>query len=90
MQAIMTGGSVERVIIDPDQGGATHVDGGHPPSILAAGYIGSTVFGGVFVLAGFDILVAKIVSFVLGLGLITPLVLVRTKLYVYLSIFYKE
>lgn len=76
----MTGGTVEKVTIDPDQGGSTHVEGGHAPSILAAGYIGSTVFGGVFVLAGFDTLVAKIVSFVLGLGLITPLVLVRTKL----------
>lgn len=76
----MTGGSVEKVTIDPDLGGSTRVNGGHAPSILAAGYIGSTIIGGVFVLAGFDTLVAKIVSFVLGLGLVTPLVLVRTKL----------
>lgn len=42
--------------------------------------MGSSVFGGVFILAGFDSLVAKILSFVLGLGLVTPLVLVRDKL----------
>lgn len=60
--------------------GATIVEGGRPPIILAAGYVGSSVFGGVFILAGFDSLVAKILSFVLGLGLVTPLVLVRDKL----------
>lgn len=79
-QAIFTGGTVIKVSIDPDLGGATLVDGGNSLAILAAGYIGSTIFGGVFVLAGFDILMAKIVSFVLGLGLVAPLALVRNKL----------
>jgi hypothetical protein len=60
--------------------GATIVEGGRPPIILSAGYFGSSVFGGAFILGGFDTLVAKILSFVLGLGLITPLVLVRDKL----------
>lgn len=68
------------VSIDPNTGGATRVEGGHPPTILAAGYIGSTIFGGVFTLGGWDTLVAKILSFVLGIGLISPLVLVRDKL----------
>ena len=68
--------------IDPDIGGATHVEGGRPLAILTAGYVGSTIFGGVFVLAGFDILMSKILSFVLGLGLIAPLALVRNKLWV--------
>lgn len=70
--------------IDPDIGGATHVEGGRPLAILTAGYVGSTIFGGVFVLAGFDILMSKILSFVLGLGLIAPLALVRNKLCVVL------
>lgn len=48
--------------------------------ILAAGYIGSTLFGGVLVLSGFDTLVSKIMSFIIGLGLLLPLVLVRDKL----------
>ena len=68
-----------KVCIDPDAGGATIVSGGHPPTILAAGYIGSAVFGGVFILGGFDTLVAKVLSFILGIGLIVPLVLVRDK-----------
>ncbi len=56
------------------------MEGGRPAFILAAGYIGSTLFGGLFVLAGWDILVAKIMSFVLGIGMIMPLKLVRDKL----------
>ena len=42
-----------KVCIDPDAGGATIVSGGHPPTILAAGYVGSTILGGLFIMAGF-------------------------------------
>ena len=69
-----------KITIDPRIGGATIVEGGRPTIILSAGYIGSTLFGGVFVLAGWDTLVAKVMSFVLGIGLIMPLSLVRDKL----------
>ena len=79
-QAILTGGTVVRVCIDPDLGGATQVEGGVPTLILMAGYIGSTMFGGVLILAGFDTLVAKIMSFIIAIGLLCPLVLVRDKL----------
>ena len=51
-----------RITIDPNLGGCTLVEGGHAPTILSAGYIGSTLFGGIFVLAGWDTLVAKICS----------------------------
>jgi len=47
------------------------------------------LFGGVFVLAGWDTLVAKVMSFVLGIGLIMPLSLVRDKLTILLTIFYE-
>lgn len=87
--AVLTGGTVVKVSIDPDVGGATIVKGGHPLGILSAGYIGSTIFGGIFVLAGFDTLMAKIVSFVLGLGLVAPLSLVRNKLTILLTIMYE-
>ena len=80
VQAVLTGGSVLRVCIDPDMGGATFVAGGHPPTILSAGYIGSTILGGLFIMAGFDTLVSKIMSFVLGIGLVAPLAVVRNKL----------
>jgi len=69
-----------KITIDPRVGGATIVEGGRPTFILCSGYIGSALFGGVFVLAGWDTLVAKIMSFVLGIGLIMPLALVRDKL----------
>lgn len=82
-QAILTGGRILKITIDPHVGGATIVEGGIPTLILAAGYIGSTLFGGVFILAGWTTLVAKIMSFVLGIGLLMPLALVRDKLYVY-------
>jgi hypothetical protein len=79
-QAILTGGRILKITIDPHVGGATIVEGGIPTLILSAGYIGSTLFGGVFLLAGWDSLVAKILSFVLGIGLLMPLSLVRDKL----------
>ncbi len=69
-----------RMSIDPIMGGFTIVQGGHPPTILCAGYIGSTILGGLFLLGGFDTLAAKILSFVAGIGLIAPLSLVRDKL----------
>ena len=75
------------VSIDPDLGGATYVEGGIPTHILAAGYLGSTFFGGVLIMSGFDTLVSKVMSFIIGLGLLLPLVLVRDKLCVLLALF---
>jgi hypothetical protein len=80
MQAIISGGRILKITIDPHVGGATIVEGGSPWFTLSAGYIGSTLLGGAFVLAGWDTLVAKILSFVLGVGLVLPLVLVRDKM----------
>jgi len=87
--AILTGGTILSVTIDPNLGGCTRVEGGWPTVILSAGYIGSTVFGGAFTLGGWDTLVAKILSFVLGIGLICPLVLVRDKLTIFLTMCYE-
>ncbi|KAG5647821.1 hypothetical protein DXG03_007744 [Asterophora parasitica] len=78
--AVLTGGRILRITIDPHIGGATIVEGGRPTFILASGYIGSGLLGGLFVLAGYSTLVAKVMSFVLGIGLIMPLALVRDKL----------
>ncbi|EIN06171.1 hypothetical protein PUNSTDRAFT_136962 [Punctularia strigosozonata HHB-11173 SS5] len=89
IMAIFTGGTILRVTIDPNLGGCTLVEGGYPPVILAAGYIGSTIFGGVLMLGGWDTLVAKIESFVVGIGLIVPLVLVRDKMTILLTFVYE-
>ncbi|KAF8661268.1 hypothetical protein AX16_001370 [Volvariella volvacea WC 439] len=86
---VLTGGRVIKITIDPVVGGATHVEGGMPNIILAAGYIGSALFGGVFVLAAWDTLIAKIMSFVLGVGLIMPLALVRDKLTIMMTFVYE-
>jgi len=87
--AILSGGRILKITIDPNVGGATIVEGGTPGFVLSAGYIGSTLLGGAFVLAGWDTLVAKILSFVLGVGLVLPLVLVRDKLTIILTIGYE-
>ncbi|KAF8957473.1 peptidase M50B-like-domain-containing protein [Flammula alnicola] len=87
--AILSGGRILKITIDPHVGGATIVEGGHPGFVLSSGYIGSTLLGGAFVLAGWDTLVAKVLSFVLGVGLVMPLVLVRDKLTILLTICYE-
>ncbi|PAV19920.1 peptidase M50B [Pyrrhoderma noxium] len=87
--AILTGGTILSLTIDPVLGGCTRVEGGHPPTILSAGYIGSALLGGVFILGGFDTLVAKIESFILGIGLLIPLVLVRDKTTIILTLMYE-
>ncbi|KAI0027800.1 peptidase M50B-like-domain-containing protein [Vararia minispora EC-137] len=87
--AVLTGGTVLRMTIDPFLGGCTIVEGGYPPLILSAGYLGSTFFGAAFVLAGFDTLMAKIMSFIAGIGLIAPLSLVRDKMTIVLTVFYE-
>ncbi|TFY80881.1 hypothetical protein EWM64_g3134 [Hericium alpestre] len=87
--AIMTGGSILKLTIDPNMGGCTVVEGGHPPLILFAGYFGSTVLGAVFVLSGFDTLMAKIMSFVAGIGMVMPLAVVRDKLTILLTFVYE-
>jgi len=87
--AIMTGGTVLSITIDPNLGGCTRVVDGHPPFILAAGYFGSTILGGLFVFASWDILASKIVSFLIGFGLIAPVVLVRDLFTILLTIGYE-
>ncbi|KAJ6591701.1 peptidase M50B-like-domain-containing protein [Mycena vulgaris] len=87
--AILSGGRILKITIDPHVGGATIVEGGRPLFILSSGYIGSTLLGALFTLAGWDTLVAKVMSFVLGIGLIMPLALVRDKLTILLTIIYE-
>ncbi|KDN42818.1 hypothetical protein RSAG8_06572, partial [Rhizoctonia solani AG-8 WAC10335] len=67
--AIFTGGRITSISIDPNTGGCTRVEGGHPPTILAAGYIGSTLLGAGLVVASWDTLAAKIASFPVAIGL---------------------
>lgn len=51
--AIATGGSVQRILLTPDEGGATWTLGGNAFITLSAGYLGSLLFGlGMLIAAG--------------------------------------
>ncbi|CAK5273971.1 unnamed protein product [Mycena citricolor] len=87
--ALLSGGRVLKITIDPEVGGATIVEGGWPLLILSSGYVGSTLLGALFTLAGWDTLVAKVMSLVLAMGLLMPLALVRDKLTIILTVVYE-
>jgi hypothetical protein len=43
--AVVTGGTVERIVLHANEGGATYTLGGNPFLILSAGYLGSLLWG---------------------------------------------
>jgi hypothetical protein len=45
LAALATGGTVERILLNIDQGGATYIRGGNAFLILSAGYLGSLLWG---------------------------------------------
>ena len=45
LAAIATGGTIERIVLDPQEGGACFCPGGSPFLILSAGYLGSLIWG---------------------------------------------
>ena len=54
MAAMATGGSVERIVLSANQGGAAYTVGGSPFLTLSAGYLGSLLWGVLFVMLGFS------------------------------------
>ena len=50
--AVATGGTIERIVLDPNQGGACYCPGGNAFLTLSAGYLGSLAWGGLLVSAG--------------------------------------
>jgi hypothetical protein len=76
--AVATGGAVERITLDPNQGGATYTMGGSRFVTLSAGYLGSLVWGALMVLAARGRRIpADLVN-----GIIGGLVVALTALYV--------
>jgi hypothetical protein len=47
--AWLTGGSVDKIEVYQNEGGVTHFRGGIRPCIVPAGYVGVSLWGGVFV-----------------------------------------
>lgn len=66
MAALLTGGRVESISLDPREGGVTHMRGGISAITLPAGYLGSSLIGGLLIFCGFNIVASKIASIVLG------------------------
>jgi hypothetical protein len=51
MMAVATGGSIDRITLDPRLGGACYCPGGSPFLTLSAGYLGSLLWGGLLLSA---------------------------------------
>jgi len=51
MVSVATGGSIDRITLDPMQGGACHCPGGNAFLTLSAGYLGSLLWGGLMLSA---------------------------------------
>ncbi|PWN40573.1 hypothetical protein IE81DRAFT_325443 [Ceraceosorus guamensis] len=60
MAAILSGGTVHSIAIDPERGAISGMTGGNPVLTLAAGYFGSTLFGAALIFCSFDIRASKI------------------------------
>jgi len=52
MMAVATGGTIDKIVLDPNQGGACYCPGGNAFLTLSAGYLGSLAWGGLLVSAG--------------------------------------
>lgn len=50
--AVVTGGSIDRIVLDPYQGGACYCPGGSDFLTLSAGYLGSLAWGALLLTAG--------------------------------------
>jgi hypothetical protein len=48
LAAVLTGGSIDRLVISPDESGLAYVSGGSRFVVLTAGYLGSLLFGVLF------------------------------------------
>ena len=63
--AILTGGKVKSISLDPYEGGVTHMLGGKQAFTLPAGYLGSSIIGALLTFCGFNIVASKVASIVL-------------------------
>jgi hypothetical protein len=76
--AVASGGSIQRITLDPTQGGACYCPGGNALLTLSAGYLGSLLWGGLMITAARS----SRVKTALVNGLIGGLVIGLTLLYV--------
>lgn len=78
--ALLIGGTVESIIIEPNAGGMTTTLGGNRPITIAGGYIGSALFGNIMVYVGAKRprLVKPMTGLIIAILLITGIVWYKT------------
>ncbi|TXT04273.1 hypothetical protein VHUM_04271 [Vanrija humicola] len=86
LAGVLTCGSVERIELDPDEGGATHMRGGVAWITLPAGYLGSSAIGAALIACGFDANASKIACLDLGLMFLLTLFWARRSVVAWLTI----
>lgn len=76
--ALLTGGRVASIKLDPFQGGACYTAGGSPILILSAGYLGSLIWGGIILTLAARTRFGRLSSLVLGsIVVVVGLIFVR-------------
>jgi hypothetical protein len=75
LAAVATGGTIDRILLSPDEGGVTYARGGNAFLILSAGYLGSLAWGLLLLVAAgaraarVRVIVASLGFFVLGIAI---------------------
>lgn len=69
LAAILTGGYWDSFMVSPDGSGVAHTSGGFESLIVSAGYLGSSVFGALMLIAATRRGLAQSVLFLVGAGL---------------------
>ncbi|WVQ88099.1 hypothetical protein IAS59_001833 [Cryptococcus gattii] len=66
LAGVLTCATVEKITLDPQEGGSTRMRGGIPAITLPAGYLGSAFIGACLVACGFDTNASKVACLVLA------------------------
>ncbi|OXC70204.1 hypothetical protein AYX13_01113 [Cryptococcus neoformans] len=66
LAGVLTCATVEKITLDPQEGGSTRMRGGIPAITLPAGYLGSSFIGACLVACGFDTNASKVACLVLA------------------------
>lgn len=84
LATILTGGTVQELVINHQQGGHVISQGGNQFIIISAGYLGSLLWGVLIYIATVKSLYDKIIMSILGLSVITITVLLSSSFFSWL------
>ncbi|KAI1184569.1 peptidase M50B-like-domain-containing protein [Nemania serpens] len=84
--AVLTGGRVKYISLDPHEGGVTYIVGGRRAITLPAGYLGSSLIGAILIFTSFSIIASKIASIALGVCFLLALWWVKKDLLTIITI----